>query len=36
MLETILSILAIIGLLLSIGKYRYENGHSKYSPYKRV
>jgi hypothetical protein len=30
-LETIGIILVVIGALVSIGKYRYENGLSKYS-----
>ena len=30
-LEIVLSILATIMIVISIGKYRYENGYSKYS-----
>lgn len=32
-LEVGLSILATIGIIIAIAKYRYENGISKYSPY---
>ncbi len=32
-LETIVITLVIIGGLLSLSKYRYENGYSKYSPF---
>lgn len=32
-LETIAITLIIVGTLLSIAKYRYENGYSQYSPF---
>lgn len=32
-LETIAITLVIVGALLSLAKYRYENGYSKYSPF---
>ncbi len=32
-LETVAIILVIVGGLLSIAKYRYENGYSQYSPF---
>lgn len=32
-LEVIGMILVLIGGLLSLAKYRYENGYSKYSPF---
>jgi hypothetical protein len=32
-LETIAITLVIVGGLLSIAKYRYENGYSQYSPF---
>ena len=35
-LETIGIVLVVIAGLLSLAKYRYENGYSKYSPFYKI
>ncbi|WP_255613303.1 hypothetical protein [Sulfurimonas sp. SWIR-19] len=34
-LTLVLTPLTLVVVLLAIGKYRYENGYSKYSPYNK-